>query len=147
MNRLEKVLGVLTLIALIFKLFIITGGGILLALSLTGLAIIYFPLGFVFFNQIRFDKIFNNSSYQGLSVLRIIGTIGAGISLSTLCLGILFKLNHWGGSFVLLKGLLSISIILIIVVLKYFQTKSDLYSNMIKRILIVGLFGLLIYLI
>ena len=148
MNRLEKILGLIVLIALILKLTLILGGGILIVLSLSILAIIYYPFGFALFNQIGFKQIFKKDSYKALSALRIIGAIGVGTALSIICVGLLFKLQHWPGSKInLLAGLITSLIILIIALIKYFKTKGDFYSRIIKRLIIIGGFGLIMLLI
>ncbi len=148
MNKLEKIVGVIVLIALILKLTMIPGGGILIVLSLSILSIIYFPFGFALFNQIEIKRILKRDSYKGLSALRIVGAIGVGMALSLICIGILFKLQHWPGSTSnLLTGLFTSLIVLIIALIRYFKTKSDFYIRIIKRLLIIGGLALLIILV
>jgi hypothetical protein len=147
MNKLEKILGLIVLVALIFKLTLITGGGILIVLSLSVLAIIYYPFGFALFNKIGFQQIFKRDSYKGLSALRIIGAIGVGTALSIICIGILFKLQHWPGSKInLLAGLITSLILLIIILIKYSKNKDDFYTMILKRLIIIGGFGLIMIL-
>ena len=94
MKKSEKIFGILFAIAIIFKLALYPGGRIISTVSMTLLACIYFYFGFAFFNNIKLKNVFNRKSYEGISVLRILGSIGTGMVLSTVCLGTLFKLSH-----------------------------------------------------
>ncbi|HRZ42067.1 MAG TPA: hypothetical protein P5228_05120 [Bacteroidales bacterium] len=145
MKKLEKILGLVIIIALLLKLVLIPGGSILTVISLTILACIYYPLGFAFFNGIRLRAIFKKDSYKGVSALRIIGAIGLGMGLAAICIGILFKLQHWpGGDTNLIAGLVTTLIILIIALIKYLKSKSDYYKLIFSRIAIIGGFGLIL---
>jgi len=145
MKRLEKILGIIVLIALIMKFTLIPLSNVLFLLSLSILACIYYPLGFALFNQIGFKQIFKKDSYKGLSALRILGAIGVGTTLSLICVGVLFKLLHWPGAMIqLISGLVSTLIILIVALIRYFKSKSEYLINIIKRICVVGGLGLLL---
>ena len=144
MRKLEKILGLVIIIAFVMKLALIPGGSILTVISLTILACIYYPLGFAFFNGIRLRQIFKKDSYKGITVLRIIEAIGVGIGLSVICIGILFKLQLWPGANTnLLTGLITTLIILIIALIRYLKSKSDYYTLIFKRIAIIGGVGLI----
>ena len=144
MIKLEKILGIIFLVGLIFKLTFITGASLLLTVSLLALACLYYPLGFAFFNQIGFRKILKKDSYKGLSKLRIIGAIVAGMSLSPICVGILYKIQNWTGANINLEiGLISTLIVLAIALFKYFKSKGEFYIRIFKRIAIIGSFGLI----
>lgn len=148
MKKLEKILGILIILALILKLVLIPGANILTVISLSILACIYYPLGFAFFNGIRLREVFKKDSYKGISAMRIIGTIGLGMGLAVICIGILFKLQHWpGGDTNLIAGLATTLIILIIALIKYLKSKSDYYKPIFTRIAIVGGFGLILTII
>ncbi|MDP4227049.1 MAG: hypothetical protein Q8910_11775 [Bacteroidota bacterium] len=144
MIKLEKILGIIVVIGLILKFSMISGGGILLTLSLMTLACLYYPLGFALLNQIGFKQIFKKEAYKGLSALRIIGAIGAGMAFSAICVGILFKLQYWtGANIYLIAGLVPSLIVLVIALIKYFKAKGEFYIGILKRIAIIGTFGLL----
>jgi len=144
MIKLEKILGVIALIGLILKLTLVTGGGTLLSLSLLTLACLYYPLGFALFNQIGFKKIFKKDSYKGLSALRIIGAIVAGMAISPICVGILFKIQNWTGADInLMAGLISTLIVMVVALFKYFKAKGEFYIGILKRIAIIGSLGLI----
>lgn len=148
MNKLEKIAAVVVLVALVLKLTLIPGGGILMVLSLSVLGFIYYPMGFALFNQIGFRQILKKDSYKGLSALRIMGAIGVGAALSVVCVGILFKLQHWTGSgFNLMVGLIVSSILLVVALIKYLATKAEFYRRIITRLVIIGGFGLMLILV
>lgn len=148
MKRTEKILGILIVISLLMKLTFTTGGNVIFSLSMLILAAIYYPFGFAFFNEIRLKKIFDKNSYKGISALRMIGSIGAGIALSILCIGILFKIQYWKGSTVNLSvGIVISVIVLIIAFIQYSKSKSEFYTKIFKRIAILGVIGLLLFFI
>lgn len=145
MRKLEKVLGLSIIISLFLKFQLIPYSGILLTLSLMTLALIYYPLGFAFFNEVRLRSVFKKESYKGITALRIIGAIGIGIGLSILCIGILFKLQHWGYSDInLMFGLIVTFIALIIVLIRLLKVKDNFYTKILKRIMIMGGLGLIL---
>jgi uncharacterized membrane protein len=110
------------------------------------LACIYYPLGFAFFNKIKIKEIFKKSSYSDLSALRVLGAIGAGTALSTICVGILFKLQRWPGSDInLLAGLILSLIVLIIAIIRFVKSKDLFYRQIFIRFSIIGIFGVLMY--
>lgn len=144
MLKLEKILGIIVVIGLVLKFTLIPGGGILLTLSLMTLACLYYPLGFALLNRIGFKQIFKKESYKGLSALRIIGAIGAGMAFSAICVGILFKLQLWAGANInLIAGLATLLIVLTIALIKYLKAKGEFYIGILKRISIIGTLGLL----
>ena len=146
MKRFEIIFGILSVVAIIMKLALVSGSGILMTLILTLLACFYFYLGFAFFNNIRLKKIFSKSSYYGISALRIIGSIGVGWGLSIMCCGILFKMMHWPGGILFLHiGLIQIFVIAIIVLVKFSLSKSDFYKTILLRFAIIGGLGLLFF--
>ncbi len=120
-------------------LFSIPGGSALTVLSLSLLSLIYFYLGFAFFNDIRLRNVLKKNSYKEISTFRILGAIAAGISLSFAILGILFKYMFWPGSFIMLNyGLATLLITIIVVLIKYNTTKSPFYIPIFKRSALFG---------
>jgi hypothetical protein len=145
MIKLEKILGISAVLGLIIYFTLITFSNILLAISLTLLSFVYYPFGFALFNRIRFRKLFKKISYNKLSAIRILGAIVAGMSLSTFCLGVLFKLFDFkGGNNILIIGLASSLVILPFVLFKFFKTKQAFYTRIMIRFAIIGSFGILI---
>ena len=128
MIKSEKILGILFAIAIIFKFALWAGGAFISTISLTSLACIYFFLGFAFFNNIKLKSVFSGKSYEGISALRIIGSIGTGMGLSAVCFGILLKIAHLpGGGAMLSIGLIIIFVISTILLVKYLRLKNNLY--------------------
>ena len=145
MKILEKILGVLIILALIMKFSLIMGGSIVLVLSLLVISIIYYPLGFAFFNQIELKGIFKKVSYKGISALRIIGAICVGVSLATVCEGILFRLQRYpGGNIILMGGLICTLLVGVIALIRYLMKRSKFYIRIFIRIAIIAGFGLLL---
>jgi len=144
MKTLEKVLGLLLMVGFILKLALISGSSILIVLPLLILSGIYFYLGFAFFNDIPLKVLFKKESYANISLFRILGTIGFGFSLSLITIGILFKIQLWkGANLDLLIGLVLISIITIVSLIKFLKNKDKFYNRIFARIIIIGGFGLL----
>jgi len=146
MIKLEKIIGITALVGLILKyLLLISGVGIFITLSLVILADLYFLFGVALFNQIEFKQILKSDSYKEINKEQIIGSIGVGIALSMIFVGALFKLNHWPDSMVLLIIGTFISLVAAIVfIIKHFKTKENYYIRVLKRIAIIGTFGLIL---
>ncbi|HOH23434.1 MAG TPA: hypothetical protein PLB61_08870, partial [Bacteroidales bacterium] len=108
------------------------------------LALLYYFLGFALFNRIGFKEIFKQESYKDISTQRIIGSIGAGWAISLICLGILFKLQHFPGSKILLiVGLIATLLVLAIALTEYKKTKEEFYIGLFGRIAVISTIGLL----
>jgi len=143
MIKLEKIILILAFIGLIIKFTLLPMSSTLFALSVSFLSLLYWPMGFALLNRIGFRQIFKKDSYQGLSSLRIIGSIGTGMALSALCLGILFKLlNFPGGNSILIIGLVTVFTAVIPVLIKLMKTKEEFYAGLMKRIVVFGCMGI-----
>lgn len=135
------------ILALLLFLFSLPGGAALMILSLGFLSILYFYFGFAILNSISFRKIFKKSSYSAISSMRIVGAIGTGIGLSTVIIGLLFKFMSWPGSyFMLLIGLLSMSVFFAYALIKFIINKSSFYTNILLRTAFFGGIGLFLLL-
>lgn len=146
MRNTEKILGLTFLAGLVMKFMLVPGAGIIITLSLLSIAIMYYFLGFALFNEIPGRAIFKKESYKGTSVLRIIGAIGAGMGISMICNGILFKLQDWPSALSSLEyGLILTSIVLVISIVKFFKTRSNFYVMIFKRIAVIGILGLILF--
>ena len=145
MKILEKVLAALVLLSIIMKLSHLQGAGILFVVSVGLLADVYLLLGFALFNDISFKKIFKKKSYEGLSILRIIGSVAAGYAFAVALIGILFKIQHYpGANLMLIVGFIFTMLAVIISVIKYISKGSNFYIGILKRAII--LFALSIFL-
>ena len=140
----EIVLAALILLGLIFKFTLIPGGGLLLTAGFTFLSMLYFFFGFALLSGMGFRGMLKSSSFSELSTLKVMGFVGAGWSLSTLCLGILFKVQYWPGSEIQLTvGLVTAMIVVGIALFKYLNGKRRYYRSVLLRFFILGSFSLI----
>lgn len=150
-NRISKVELIpiaIFILALLLFLFSLPGGAALMILSLSFLSILYCYFGFALLNGIPLRKIFKKSSYTAISSMRIVGAIGTGIGLSTAIIGVLFKFMSWpGSSFMLIIGLLFISVFFFYSLVKLFMNQSAFYINIICRVAFFGGIGFLLFLL
>ncbi len=140
-------MGVLAVLGIILMFLHISGSAVSSVFILSILGLFYFIFSFALFNGIRLRDAFKSESYQDTNLLKIIGAILLGISISLVIFGIQFKLLFWqGANEQLLIGLLPIGLILIVAAIFYFRDKTEFYSRIFKRITIYGGLGLLLYL-
>ena len=148
MTKAEKILICTALLAIVLKVSLIPGGGILAVISFMLLSLLYFPLGFATLNQIGLVKLFNKESYQHISRWRIVGTLGLGMGLSAIVTGILFKIQFYPGAQInLLVGIVFTFLIGIIVVVRLLDTKADFYKKTLIKIVVFCIFGILLFLL
>lgn len=146
MKKLEKIFGILFVVGVLMKLFLFPGAELILIMSLLLLSLLYYPLGFLFFNEIPLKKVFKKEAYRGLNAWRIIGSIGVGIGLSTIIIGILFKLQYWPNADDNLQtGLIFIGVIIMIAVIRFIKNRDVFYKRIFFRIAIIGGFGLILF--
>jgi len=145
MKKAELVILTLSLIALGLNLLLVPGSGVVAVVGISVLSVIYFYLGFAFFNNIRLRSIFKKESYKGVGTLRIVGALGAGFAISTTAIGILFKFQSWPGvEFTLGAGLAGLFIVTVIGLIKFAKNKSAFYTKIFKRVAIFGVLGILL---
>ena len=134
----EKIVAVIFLVGLLFKLMLWPFGGVLVVISLGGIGMMYFPGAFYFFS----DK---NISRQNIAL-----SIISGLFLAFVVLGILFKLQYWPGSHLyLLIGTYTSPVLLIITYILKSTSTEELkryYSSMLLRIGVLTLLSLLFFL-
>lgn len=88
------------------------------------LSCLYFSFSFTLFNKIQFTDIFKKDSFTKISASKVIIAIGAGIALSIILIGILFKILRWPFSNQnLLIGGIMILIISIFSLVKFLKQK------------------------
>lgn len=142
MKKLEIILSVSAILAIILKFMVIPGSGFVTVLIFMTLAILYY-FGFALFNNIRFREIFKTSSYRSTNSKRIIGAIALGFSLSMVTIGMLFKLQLWtGAASQLTIGIIFLTAIFLIALFRYLKSKDEFYVPLFKRMAVVGGFGL-----
>ncbi len=146
MKRIEQIVVATAVIGVIMKLLLLSEGSTVLGISLSVLAILYYPLGFFYFNGIPIHKIFKKKSYEGMTVFSGIGTFGGGLIFCILSIGILFKLLQLPGARVMLiAGLLPGILFLAVSLFLYFKNResSFLKSMVIRTIVILAVSGIL----
>ncbi|MBS2099616.1 GldL-related protein [Carboxylicivirga linearis] len=145
MKKLEIILGIIATTAFIMNLFFVPGSSLLILLSLGTLTILYYAFSLLLFNKIDLNQIGNRYTYQGISKLRIIGSIAAGIVLSTTYAGIMFKLIHYPGATIVLNiGLITNLVVFIVILIKHLRINDNYYLRILKRIMIIGGIGLML---
>jgi hypothetical protein len=142
MKRLELILAIVIALAILMKLTLMPSAGIFLFFSMMLLSGIYYPFGFAFFNNIDLIEITKKASYKEISIKRIVGAISAGIGLSIICTGILFKISHYqGASLMLYIGLDLTTLVFIISLFRFLKSKDHFYITIYKRFAIIGAIG------
>lgn len=147
MRLLEKVLAVGILIALILKFNMFLRGDIFILWSILLVTILYYPFGFLFLNQIRLRDIFKKAAYKDTNMFKIVIAFLAGLGLSIICVGSLFKLLHFrGANEMLIAGLCTI-LAIAVVILVFIMRKDKVYSKYILiRVWMIGGIGVVLLL-
>jgi len=147
MKTFEKILIGLILIGLTMKFLFLPWAGLILALSIGGLAFLYMPFGIFLFNNIPLKKIFRTETYKGTSPIEIGKCLGLGYGLSMLLIGILFKIQHLPGTpLILMIGLLITLVFIILFLIQYIKSKNRQFFPVLWRAVVIGCFGILLFL-
>jgi len=147
MKKAEIILVIVSIIGLALKLFNIPFGGLVFLFSLLSLSLIYYPMGFAFFNSIQVQNVFKKESYAGIGWKRIVGAVAAGAVVSTLLIGVLFVIMHYpGGSYILIRGLIGAIVVSIVALVKNRKAKDEYYSLILSRMLFSGSMGIVLLL-
>jgi hypothetical protein len=145
-------------IGLLFKFMHWPFGGVLTVLGLSSLSIVYFFLGQKLFlssesdqiNQANVDELDadlleNDEDTSPKNKGKFISVL-AGISLAVVIIGLLFKIQFWPmANQHLAIGLLGLLASTVLSIYKYQLTKSKLFVSILKRTLVIGAFGLVMY--
>lgn len=146
MKTLERILAFVIMVSLILKFNLISGSDILAFFAILSLAGIYYPLGFLFFNQIRLRDTFKKSSYQNVSALGIVFAIVTGLGLSTLCIGAQFKLfNYEGADQMLIIGFFVTGIVFVVSLVRLLKWNVPGSKFILWRIGIIGGIGIVLF--
>lgn len=147
MRKIELLFGTVAAISIAYKFLLGNELNPIFIMSLLGLCLFYTYFSFAYFNNIRFSKIFKRDSYRGISKWKILGTIGLGFGLGFTTLGILWSLMYWPFNSYYSLGIPILFIIGIISVIKFSTTRSEDYLRIVKRVLIIGGVGIILWLI
>lgn len=144
MKIVEKIIIVLVVFSLIMKINIMHGGGLLLVISLSTLACIYFPLGIMLFNAISLKDAINREAYKEVTRLKMFLSIVLGMGMAAICMGIMFKMLQWPlPNINLIAGITLLLIVLLIAVIRIRKSDANYFSRIVKRIVIIGIVGIL----
>jgi len=149
MKQTERILGVSIIVLMSLRLFFnYSFSSLLITLLTVLLSLLYFGFSFALLNKIRFRNLFKKESYNGISTLRIIGTIFTGFVLSLITIYSLFKFQSWPyGNYGLIISLCGLSMIIIVVLIKFISSKKAFYSNYLWRLGIIGIIATSLYLL
>jgi hypothetical protein len=147
MKILEKILALGIAIALIMKFSLIPGGDTFILWTMLTLACLYYPLGFLFLNQVRLRHIFKKDAYRNVTTARIILAVVTGIGLSSIVVGSLFKLLTLpGADNMLFMGLIMTGIALMVSVALSMTRKDAKNKFIFWRVGIIGVVGISLFL-
>ena len=136
MQKFERIFLILFLASLLLKATGTPGGDLLLTLTCTVLASIYYFLGIPLFNKVTLKRALKRESYQGISKRRILGSLGFSWSLSILCIGIMFKLLLLPGAMTLLFAGFSMAMIgLVSSSFIYTKEKKEFFQGIWTRLI------------
>ena len=140
MKKAELILGISFLVAIMLYVYLFPGAGLLSMIFGSFLSMLYFYFGFAFFNNIPLSKIFKRDSYKAISSYRIAGSIAAGSVLSTVTIGLVFKLMSWpGANIIIYIGLGSLLIVAAVAIFYFSKTKNSFYKPLLGRFAIYGI--------
>ncbi|MEP2770643.1 MAG: hypothetical protein ABJH05_00755 [Fulvivirga sp.] len=147
MKRLEKVLVVLILLGAIGSLLRIDYSNYIFLVGCTVISMLYFFFSFALFNDVKIRNITKPGSFK--SIGRVIGSIGLGIALSIVIIGIQFKFFVLVGSDNMLNigstFLTIIGIVATIILIARNRQQPDFYLRVFKRLVPALLIGVISY--
>lgn len=146
MKRLEPLLILLFLLAMVLNLNMFPFGEILTIISLTSLAIYYFYFSSVIFSGLEFKDIKNKIALGSISPKRKLLSFGTGICLGLSLIGILFYLMMWPGTSLNLgSGLLGLLVISILSYIKFLKFQANFHKKLLTRTVPVFVIGTLLF--
>ena len=147
MKKIEQFLAALAIVGLVMRLIPMSGGAEIIGISLSLLALLYYPLGFFYFNSIKLSKVFKSESYKGITFFRGFGSFLAGLLFSIIAIGSIFKLLLLpGANEMLLIGFWSTSLFLMVILFQLTRSKSTLLIVLVKRTAIWAVVGGILWL-
>lgn len=142
-RKLEIFSWAMFLIGLLFRLFHFPLASMMIVVSLSVAANVYFLGSYFLFTRKKED-----GSREKLATVPLFNLLMIGLMLSVSTIGLLFKIQIWPSSESLLgTALISLGLILIFQYAMKSQLGIDIVQRTIPRILFVGILGLAAYLI
>lgn len=147
MKKIELIFGTVVATSIAYKFVFGNAINPIFIMAIMGLSLFYTYFSFAYFNRIPFKKVFKKDSYRGISKWRILGTIGLGFGLGITILGVLFSLMDWPFYTYYSLGIPILVIIGIVSFVKYLSGRSEVYSRILKRIMVIGGVAVIFWLI
>ncbi len=142
----ELILVGIFVLGLLLNIFNIKIGTITLILAGSTLAMAYFYVSVVMFNKIPLRQAFKKDAYKGISIFRIIGSVGTGMALSVLVVGMVFKIMYWpNGDYMLLLGIVFCLISIVVSIIKYTSKRDIFYKRLLFRLSGWVVVGIILY--
>ena len=137
MRIIEKALVLIAVFGLIVRLLGQPTGSIIMVMSLSSLSWLYVFLSFALLNGIKLRSLFKKGAFTCIPTWHKIGAVLSGIGLGIACIGILFKMQAWGGAQIeLIEGLILCLIPAIIGLLKWRGRHKEFYNRVLSRTII-----------
>lgn len=134
MRILEVALLAILVLSLIFFFALMPGGASLVMIVLTAIGFFYFGAGFVLFSNTKFRTAFKGG-LKNVPVLTIVIAVVTGQALSTLAIGILFKLLLMPGANEMLTiGAVESMILIVVNIFSYVKSRSATSMLCISRL-------------
>jgi len=143
MKQVEQYAGILAFFALIMQLLFLPGSSMLFVLTSLTLVLIYLIFGFALFNGIGFKRIFRRSTYQQISVYKMVISVSFGIVISVLVAGIALTIfNRSFGKQLLLIGIVVLGLLSVITIVYRQKNKYEDFKIIFSRAVLIGSLGL-----
>ena len=144
--RFERILIIITILALVLKVCGITGGSFLFMISASFLSVVYMVLGVPLILDIKFRDIM--SIGKNFSLRCILVSFAAGVIFSSTIIGILYTTLNWmGASSILIASLVPLAILLVINYFLNQKRSGACYFGVFRRGILLGILALICLLI
>jgi len=148
MKKIEIGIFIILALGMLLRIIQLPGSGIFFVLGWSLLSIFYFYLSFAYLNNVGLRRLFKRESYSGIGASQILLGVAAGIALSILCIGCLFKMQFWPGADTnLLVGLVLTALVLIPISIQVAKNQMAVFKRALNRLVFFGAVGLFLFLI
>lgn len=146
MKTTERTLALVAALALVMLATHVPMGSLLLIVSLSALAVLFYPLGVALFNDLPLSAVARRTDIEGVSAGRKVGAIAAGMAFAVVCVGILFRVQMWpSGGLILLTGLALLVLLLGFLFVRKKSISVPFYRGIYIRLAILGLVGTMLF--
>ncbi len=121
-------------------------GSIVLVGGIILLMLIYFPMGYAFFNLVSLEDSTKKESFREVNTKRFVGAIVVGFSLALILFGVIAKIFLWSDANLILGAGISFNVLAFInAAFYYFRSKVKHYKRVLSRMLVIGFAGVLVF--